>query len=116
VSASFVSPDEVVFSLLTYTDRWQPSTESILPVGKRRGGKRSDGLRVSVLGSQEERTELAGRMALLPERDRELLFLWYIRQLEARDIARILGISRRQCFRRRANAIRMLVDMDGSTG
>jgi len=69
-------------------------------------------MRPGLLETLDERTELCRRMQLLEDRDREVLILWYVMQLEARDIAKALHISRRQCFRRRAAAIRKLVDLD----
>ena len=49
-------------------------------------------------------------MELLSERDRSLLFLWYVKQDAVEDVARILRISRRQCFRIRTSALRTVVD------
>jgi hypothetical protein len=43
--------------------------------------------------------------------DRRLLYLWYVVQLPASRIAQLVGISRRQCFRRRASAIRRIVEL-----
>jgi|SRR5712691_635784 len=106
------TPAEVVTSLLTYTDWWQPSTTSVLHVGLgRRDRGLTDPFRPGLLDTLEERTELSHRMQAVDERDRHLLFLWYVSQLEAADIARSLGISRRQCFRRRARAIRTIVEL-----
>ena len=106
------TPAEVVTSLLIYTDWWQPSTTSVLHVGLgRRDRGLTDPFRPGLLDTLEERTELSHRMQAVDERDRHLLFLWYVRQLEAADIARSLGISRRQCFRRRARAIRTIVEL-----
>ncbi len=48
-------------------------------------------------------------MSQLSHRDRRLLFLWYVEQLTVEEIAKDLHISRRQCFRRRAHAIREIV-------
>lgn len=106
-------PDRVVRALITYTDWWQPATTSILQVG-RHYGQAGDGIRVGLVETLDERTELCRRMQLLSDGDRELLYLWYLRQLEVADIARALRISRRHCFRRRAAAIRTLADPDGS--
>jgi DNA-directed RNA polymerase specialized sigma subunit len=104
------SAEEVIRSLLRYTDWWQPATSSILQVGvARRGSDLHDGIKDGLLDSMDERTELCRRMQQVQEMDRQILFLWYVRQLSAQDIARAVGISRRQCFRRRANAIRALV-------
>jgi hypothetical protein len=105
-----VSPAEVARCLLTYSDWWQPATASVFSVGStRRSGRASDGLHPGLLDSLDERMELCRRMSILGERDRRLLFLWYVSQLEAGDIAKSLRISRRQCFRLRAQAIRKIV-------
>ena len=106
------SPDRVILALLTYTDWWQPSTTSVLQVGgARRSLEFGDGLRAGLLETLDVRTELRRRVSQLEDDDRELLFLWYVVQLEAQDIAKGLGISRRHCFRRRARAIRRIVEL-----
>jgi DNA-directed RNA polymerase specialized sigma subunit len=105
------SPREVVRCLITYTDWWQPSTTSILQVGSaRRDSGTPDGFRSDLLDHLDERTELCRRMALLAERERKLLYLWYMRDLPTREIARGVGVSRRHLFRLRAEAIRKLAD------
>ena len=107
----FASTDDVIRALLTYTDWWQPSTGSILQVGNaRRDANAGDGLRSGLVETIDGRTELCRRMELLAERERQILFLWYVRQLPAHEIARELGISRRQCFRLRSRAVQGLTD------
>lgn len=101
------SPDAVIRALVTYTDWWQPITGSVVRTG-RRDGRAGDGIHPGLLGSLDLRDELCRRMLLLDERDRELLYLWYVRQLEAQEIAKHLRISRRHCFRRRATAVRTI--------
>jgi DNA-directed RNA polymerase specialized sigma subunit len=109
MSASLGSADQVIRSLVRYTDWWQPATASVYRIlGKR--SATGDGIPAGLLDTLDERTELCRRMALLSDRDRALLFLWYVKQDEVRDIARALKISRRQCFRVRANAIRALIN------
>jgi DNA-directed RNA polymerase specialized sigma24 family protein len=103
------SPSHVAWALITYTDWWQPSTSSVYRIGGR-GRRLAEGINPRVLDGLALRSELCRRMDALDERDRHLLFLWYVRQLAVDDIARELGISRRQCFRLRARAIRTLVD------
>jgi len=102
--------DQVVWALVTYTDWWQPNSASVYKVGKR-GAFASDGIRDGLLDTLPEREELCRRMQRIAEQDRRLLFLWYLRELPAVDIARELRISRRQCFRRRAAVIRRLADL-----
>jgi DNA-directed RNA polymerase specialized sigma subunit len=111
-SLRLASHDQVVRALLTFTDWWQPVTASVYQVGSaRRNSSHSDGIPAGLLSTLDLRTELCLRMSQLPDRDRRLLFLWYVKQLAVEDIAKDLGISRRQCFRRRANAIREVVKM-----
>jgi DNA-directed RNA polymerase specialized sigma24 family protein len=103
---------DVVRCLLTYTDWWQPSTTSVLQVGAaRRSSSIGEAFREGLLDTLDERTELCRRSEKLSEREREILFLWYIRQLDAGEIARAVGISRRQCFRVRAQAIGKIVEL-----
>lgn len=105
------SPEQVVWALITYTDWWQPSTASVYRVGNRRETFAADGIRAGLLDTLSERDELCRRMRFVIEQDRHLLYLWYLRQLPAHEIARELRISRRQCFRRRAAVIRRIVDL-----
>ncbi|MGH2651828.1 MAG: hypothetical protein ACRDHK_11525 [Actinomycetota bacterium] len=96
--------------LVRYTDWWQPASTSLLQVGAaRRAGERVDGRLLGLLSTLDVRTELCRRMQFVSERDRHILFLWYVKQDSVEDIAREIGISRRQCFRRRAEAIRKIV-------
>jgi DNA-directed RNA polymerase specialized sigma subunit len=105
------SPREVVRALLTYMDWWQPATTSVLQAGAaRRGNDPAQGFRAGLLETLDERTELSRRMQHIEDRDRRVLFLWYVRQVAVKDICRAVRISRRQCFRRRAKAIRLLVE------
>lgn len=109
------SPRRVVWAFLTYTDWWQPNTASVYRVGNRRETFAVDGISGGMLDSLPERQELCRRMQQISEADRHLLFLWYLRQLSVRDIAHELRISRRQCFRRRAAAIRTIVELGEPT-
>ena len=105
----FPTVREVVRALVLYTDWWQPETASVLQVGRRRGGF-DDGVRDAHLDSVGVRAELGRRVRRLEPRDRMILFLWYLQELPAHEIAREVGISRRQCFRRRSAALAALVD------
>ncbi|HEX6208725.1 MAG TPA: sigma factor-like helix-turn-helix DNA-binding protein [Actinomycetota bacterium] len=106
------SPRDVVRCLITYADWWQPATSSILQVGAaRRGGDRNDGMRAGTLETLDERTELRRRVDRLDDRERKLLFLWYVTELPVGEIARSVGVSRRHCFRVRSRAIHKIVEM-----
>jgi DNA-directed RNA polymerase specialized sigma subunit len=106
------SPREVIRCLVTYPDWWQPSSGSILLVGGARRDKNlRDGLNPGVVETLEERAELSRRMQLIAENDRHLLFLWYVRQLHVDDVSRALGISRRQCFRRKAKSVKTIIEL-----
>jgi DNA-directed RNA polymerase specialized sigma24 family protein len=108
----FADAASVIRTLVTYTDCWQPATTSIYLVGGTHRQPFADGLRSGLLDHLEVRDELRRRMEDIEDRDRRILWLWYVRQLSVDEISNQLGISRRQCFRRRANAIRVLVDAE----
>jgi DNA-directed RNA polymerase specialized sigma24 family protein len=106
------SPEAVITSLLRYTDWWQPLSASVLQVGgARRSSGVSDGIPSGLLATLDERTELCRRMQAVDDQDRMVLVLWYVKQLAAKDIGRAMHLSRRHVFRRRASAIRKLVEM-----
>lgn len=112
MTSILASPRDVVRCLITYSDWWQPATSSILQVGSaRRGGDRTDGMRAGVLETLDERSELRRRIDRLQERERTLLFLWYVTELPVGEIARTVGVSRRHCFRVRSQAIDKVVEM-----
>jgi DNA-directed RNA polymerase specialized sigma24 family protein len=108
----FDSAAGVVRALVTYTDWWQPSSGSVIQTGgaRRASNVPGDGIPGGLLDSLDDRAELCRRMAVLDAQGRRVLFLWYVRQLAVDDIARELEISRRQCFRRRAAAVRAITD------
>ena len=109
----FADVSDVVRALIRFTDWWQPITSSILQVGDaRRSSGYSDGIRDGLLDTMDERSELSRRVRELDDRDRRILFLWYVKELPAHEVAREVGISRRQCFRRRSASLRALVDDD----
>jgi DNA-directed RNA polymerase specialized sigma24 family protein len=106
------SPNSVVRALLTYTDWWQPATTSILQVGvARRRTRLLDGFRGGLLDTLDERAELSRRVSQLGHRDRQILYFWYVAQISPREMARRIGISARQCYRRRGQAIRTIVEL-----
>jgi len=107
---SLATPESVARCLVTFPDCVQPSTGSVLSFSGVRRKDRGDGLRADLTNLLEVRVELGRRMRQLEERDRELLFLWYVRALHVDDITEALGISRRQCYRRRAGALRSIVE------
>lgn len=103
--------EQVVWALISYTDWWQPNSESVYRIGDRRQAFASDGIRGGLLDSLSERDELCRRMLQVRESDRRLLWMWYVRQLPVHEIARDLRVSRRQCFRRKASAIRRIIEL-----
>lgn len=106
------TPYDVIRCLITYPDWYQPPTSSVLQVGGARLNKNyGDGLNPGLIETFEERWELCSRMAQLSDRDRRLLFLWYVRQLHVDDISDEIGVSRRHCFRLRVEAIRKISEL-----
>jgi DNA-directed RNA polymerase specialized sigma24 family protein len=104
------TPERVIRCLVTYTDWWQPETTSVLQVSASRS-QNNEGFRPGLIDTLDERAEICRRMDHLKDHDRHLLFLWYVEQRPTEEIARALGISRRQCFRRKSRAIRTLVHL-----
>jgi DNA-directed RNA polymerase specialized sigma subunit len=105
------SPAQVIRCLVTYPDWWQPLTSSFYKVVSiKRRGAANQGFREGLVESLDERTELCRRMHLLDKSDRFLLYLWYVRQAPVNEVSKESGLSRRQCFRRRASAIRTLAE------
>jgi DNA-directed RNA polymerase specialized sigma24 family protein len=104
------TPEHVIRCLVTYTDWWQPDTTSVLQVAASRS-QNHEGFRPGLIDTLDERAEICRRMDHLKDVDRHLLFLWYVEQRPTEEIARSLGISRRQCFRRKSRAIRTLVHL-----
>jgi sigma-70-like protein len=109
---AFESPAGVIRALVTYTDWWQPASGSVIQTGgARRASKHfGDGIRSGLLETLDQRSELCRRMGSLSPQERHVLFLWYVRQSSVDEIASELGISRRQCFRRRSAAVDAIVD------
>lgn len=106
------STGDVIRCLVTYTDWWQPSTASVLLVGgARRSSGVGDGLHPGVIETLDERSELCRRVFFLEDRDRRILFLWYVAQLGVSDVARAIGVSQRQCQRLRARAVQRIVEL-----
>lgn len=106
------SSSDVIRCMVTYTDWWQPASASVLLVGgARRGSTIGDGLHPGVIDTLDERSELCRRVFHLEDRDRRVLFLWYVAQLGVSDISRAIGVSHRQCHRLRARAVRKIVEL-----
>ena len=69
-----------------------------------------NGCNIDSLETIDERTELCHRMQLVDERDRRLLFLWYVMELRPGDVARRIRVSRVHCYRLRQAALSALCD------
>lgn len=107
--------EDVVRSLLRYTDCWQPVTGSVVAGIGAPGRRRGDGLRSALVSGLEEREELRWRLAHLDDRDRQILFLFYVDYASSAEVAEQVGLSERQCYRRRNEAVNRLVDLGEPT-
>jgi RNA polymerase sigma factor (sigma-70 family) len=67
------------------------------------------------IGHFEEQEELTRRLRRLGERDRLLLFLWYVEEWAVSEIAERLGISRVHCYRLRDRALDKLTEPGGTS-
>lgn len=106
------SSADVIRCMVTYTDWWQPASASVLLVGgARRSTGAGDGLHPGVIETLDERSELCRRVLHLEDRERRILFLWYVAQAGVSEIARAIGVSHRQCHRLRARAVQKIVEL-----
>ena len=106
------STSEVIRCLVTYTDWWQPASGSVLLVGAaRRSTGVGGGLHPGLIDTLEERAELCRRILHLEDRDRRVLFLWYVAQASAAEVARAIGVSQRQAHRLRARVVQRIVEL-----
>src|SRR5437016_7902766 len=113
----FATPAGVISMLRRYRDVFDPRTTSILLVS-RQGFDPSQGpFRSGFLSRLDEREELRQRMAdRLAERERKLLFLWYVVELRPCDVARTIRVSRVHCYRLRNDALAALCDGEAPSG
>jgi len=106
------STAEVTRCLGRYHDWYQPGTTSLMQLGgQHRNADGVVGFRGGFLETVDERIELCRRLESIDARDCLVLFLWYVVGLPPGEVARRVGISRRHCFRRRAEAVRRIVDL-----
>ena len=113
----FATPAGVISMLRRYRDVFDPRTTSLLLVS-RQGFDPSEGpFRAGFLSRLDEREELRRRMAdRLAERQRKLLFLWYVVELRPCDVARTIRVSRVHCYRLRNDALAALCDGEAPSG
>jgi DNA-directed RNA polymerase specialized sigma24 family protein len=110
-SCLFTSAAEVVHCLLTYSDWYQPASASVLKVGARRTKGAGDGMHPNLLETLDERRELRRLVALLTDKERDVLILWYVAQATPSEIARAVSASQRQVYRIRGRAVRRIVEL-----
>src|SRR5207244_13269127 len=105
----FAIPAGVISMLRPSRDVFDPRTTALLLVS-RQGFDPSQGpFRAGFLSRLDEREELRQRMAdRLAERERKLLFLWYVVELRPGDVARTIRVSRVHCYRLRNDALAAL--------
>src|SRR3982074_1302977 len=95
----FATPAAVISMLRRYRDVFEPKTTSLLLVS-RQGFDPSQGpFRAGFVTRLDEREELRRRMTdRLAERERKLLFLWYVMELRPGGVARRDRVLRGACF------------------
>lgn len=103
---------DVIRCLVTYTDWWQPTTTSVMTTqGTKRSGDVPPTFKPGFVESIDERWELEWRLGWLDEVDVELLYLYYVANRPAAEIADTVGLSIRQCARRRKEAVAAIADL-----
>jgi len=107
--ARFPERSDLVRALARYGDEAGPRTGSVMFVGGAPPRSR-DPFHPGVIAGLEERAELARRLRRLDDRDRLLVFLWYVEGWSVPNIAARLGISRVHCYRVRDRALHAMLD------
>lgn len=105
----FSDRSDLIRALARYGDEAGPRTGSLMFVGGA-PPRSHDPFHPGVIAGLEERAELARRLRRLDDRDRLLVFLWYVRGWSVPNIAAHLGISRVHCYRVRDRALRAMLD------
>jgi len=98
----------VVGALVRFGHSTGPRTRSVVFAGGKPPGDDPDPFLPGFLSDLDERTELTRRLKRLPDRERLLLFLWYIEGTPVTSISGTLGLSRAHCYRLRNQALRTL--------
>ena len=113
--ALFRGRSEVVRALSRMYDRVETKSGSIVFVGRstKRGGSPPG---YGLLNDVEERARLVRGLQVLPERDRLLLFLWYVEEWPVVRIAEYLKLSRVHCYRLRDRALDRLTEGPSGLG
>jgi DNA-directed RNA polymerase specialized sigma24 family protein len=107
--ARFHDRSDIVRALTRYGDEAAPRTGSVMFVNGAPPRSR-DPFHPGVIAGLEERAELTRRLRRLGDRDRLLVFLWYVQGWSVPKIAAHLGISRVHCYRVRDRALRAMLD------
>ena len=111
------TPLAVAVALRNYGEVFDPRTGSVIGVSRGAWDWSGDPFRSGFLGAVEERAELVRRMmGRLQPRERLLLVLWYVSDLQPTVIARQLQVSRVHCYRLRDKALRALCDIRDAEG
>lgn len=109
----FATPEGVAYALKRYRDVFDPKTTSVIVVSREAFDPSQGPFRNGLIHRLDEREELRRRMAeRLEERERRLLFLWYVADLRPARVAQSLGISRMHAYRLRKKALAALCDED----
>jgi DNA-directed RNA polymerase specialized sigma24 family protein len=107
----FESPVAVAAALRRYAEMFDPRSGSVIALGGKRPDPSGGPFRSDFLRSVDERAELSRRMlGRLKPRERLLLVLWYVADMQVSRIARQLEVSRVHCYRLRDKALKALCD------
>jgi len=102
---------EVVGALKAFADFYQPRATGSIISGQGRGPQfGGDPFRGGFIDSLDARTTLLKRLAVLDERDRNVVMLWYVNDVPVKDICTKLGVSRATLYRMRDRALQQMVE------
>ena len=112
----FATPEGVAYVLKRYRDVFDPKTSSVIQASQGAFDPSLGPFRNGFIARLDEREELRRRMAeRIEDRERRLLFLWYVADLPPAGVARTLGISRMHAYRLRKGALSALCDEEAAS-
>lgn len=106
----FQTVGQVVGALKAFREHYHPKSSGILLVSNKTTDVDADPFRRGFLDTVDLRSQLLRRLALLDERERAVLMLWYVMDLPVRTVCEKLSLSRSHCYRLRDRALVAMID------
>jgi DNA-directed RNA polymerase specialized sigma subunit len=106
----FGSARDVVKALEAFRDHYDPRSGSVMIATTKATDIDADPFRRGFIETLDVRSELLRKLAVLDERTRAVVLLWYVKDLPVAKICETLTISRSHCYRLRDRALATMLD------